>query len=515
MAMSSGPRLAVAASTSCIARWLIALFICGAGLVVADGGAQTWPSNDGAQSAIGNALQLTLSSKPGLQFATMPLTVNVGLNGSGPAHGIIQVEGDIFITDAKNYNQIGSGKIAYLSCDKPADNSLITPNKILNALVTQKPKAILLYSTSQNACLINDEVQRTYTTLFTMADAGEAGNVYSFLRGSTFESPIVGAIQGNATDPDTVNNDNTSGGGGNNSAVAMSILYSITGLITLLFLIIIATGAIRAHRYPERYGPRGAHNGRPRQSRAKGLARAVLDTIPIVKFGNQHSSKPDPQLELESAVSDRHETATQRTVSSLSDDSRMEIAPVSPRHSGDTKSSVKQSQIAVSACESADGHAGCSICTDDFTVGEDVRVLPCNHQFHPNCVDPWLVNVSGTCPLCRLDLRPEPDSTMHNSRRGGEADSIAPPLVLDGEEQSSTSSHGNRLARLLDVNRLRQAPVEERMEALRQMRAQSHDQNSQFGEGSSRRGQGARLTKKLRDKFRIRTRAQGAQRRDR
>jgi hypothetical protein len=28
-----------------------------------------------------------------------------------------------------------------------------------------------------------------------------------------------------------------------------------------------------------------------------------------------------------------------------------------------------------------------------------VRVLPCQHQFHPPCVDPWLVNVSGTCPL--------------------------------------------------------------------------------------------------------------------
>jgi hypothetical protein len=28
-----------------------------------------------------------------------------------------------------------------------------------------------------------------------------------------------------------------------------------------------------------------------------------------------------------------------------------------------------------------------------------VRVLPCNHSFHPACIDPWLLNVSGTCPL--------------------------------------------------------------------------------------------------------------------
>jgi hypothetical protein len=41
----------------------------------------------------------------------------------------------------------------------------------------------------------------------------------------------------------------------------------------------------------------------------------------------------------------------------------------------------------------------CPICTDEFIRGEDVRLLPCNHKFHPDCIDPWLVNVSGTCPL--------------------------------------------------------------------------------------------------------------------
>ena len=48
---------------------------------------------------------------------------------------------------------------------------------------------------------------------------------------------------------------------------------------------------------------------------------------------------------------------------------------------------------------SADDHIGCSIYTEDFNMGEDVRLLPCGHQFHPPCIDPWLVNVSGTCPM--------------------------------------------------------------------------------------------------------------------
>lgn len=32
----------------------------------------------------------------------------------------------------------------------------------------------------------------------------------------------------------------------------------------------------------------------------------------------------------------------------------------------------------------------CVICRMEFEVGEDVKVLPCKHLFHPSCVDQWL-----------------------------------------------------------------------------------------------------------------------------
>jgi hypothetical protein len=41
----------------------------------------------------------------------------------------------------------------------------------------------------------------------------------------------------------------------------------------------------------------------------------------------------------------------------------------------------------------------CAICGADFTLGEDVRRLPCGHLFHPRCVDPWLLEHAATCPL--------------------------------------------------------------------------------------------------------------------
>jgi hypothetical protein len=41
----------------------------------------------------------------------------------------------------------------------------------------------------------------------------------------------------------------------------------------------------------------------------------------------------------------------------------------------------------------------CPVCTDDFVKGEKVRILPCGHIYHQDCIDPWLSERSGTCPL--------------------------------------------------------------------------------------------------------------------
>ncbi|KAB1225909.1 E3 ubiquitin-protein ligase SDIR1 [Morella rubra] len=45
----------------------------------------------------------------------------------------------------------------------------------------------------------------------------------------------------------------------------------------------------------------------------------------------------------------------------------------------------------------------CSICLEQVHRGELVRSLPCLHQFHANCIDPWL-RQQGTCPVCKLRL---------------------------------------------------------------------------------------------------------------
>ncbi|KAL2426185.1 hypothetical protein ABEF95_012445 [Exophiala dermatitidis] len=49
----------------------------------------------------------------------------------------------------------------------------------------------------------------------------------------------------------------------------------------------------------------------------------------------------------------------------------------------------------------------CPICLDDFVHGETtVRELPCNHIFHPECIDPFLRDNSSLCPMCKKSALP-------------------------------------------------------------------------------------------------------------
>uniref|UniRef100_A0A7S0G1Q5 RING-type domain-containing protein n=1 Tax=Rhodosorus marinus TaxID=101924 RepID=A0A7S0G1Q5_9RHOD len=42
----------------------------------------------------------------------------------------------------------------------------------------------------------------------------------------------------------------------------------------------------------------------------------------------------------------------------------------------------------------------CAICLDDFESGQTARQLACNHVYHKECIDPWLLQ-SSSCPICK------------------------------------------------------------------------------------------------------------------
>lgn len=42
----------------------------------------------------------------------------------------------------------------------------------------------------------------------------------------------------------------------------------------------------------------------------------------------------------------------------------------------------------------------CSICLESFMENDVLVSLPCGHQFHSSCLNPW-VRTCGDCPYCR------------------------------------------------------------------------------------------------------------------
>ena len=46
----------------------------------------------------------------------------------------------------------------------------------------------------------------------------------------------------------------------------------------------------------------------------------------------------------------------------------------------------------------------CSICLENFEVGEKIIYLPCFHYYHAQCIEKWVKN-SDKCPLCNNEIK--------------------------------------------------------------------------------------------------------------
>ncbi|KAF8739881.1 RING-like zinc finger, partial [Rhizoctonia solani] len=354
--------------------------------------------------------------------------------------------------------------IAMISCDKNSTNAS-NDTDIFTSARDRGAVAALLYSTKSQACLINpsysdaDEFDRILD-IFATKDKFAARLIESLFTNvnktyRSFNSKLLNesylAINNtdsyaqvpflmasltawNATStstntthssppPSTTSDDNKP-----NTGLAMTpriVLYAITGCVSLLFCVVILSGAIRAIRHPERYGPRSGdpnlHGpGSAPQTRAAGLARAVLDTFPVVKFGRPSATTNQSYEGKDYETKDVEMTRTSGSAADL-ERGMPTVKPVgtlvhssTPNESNGTQSSQPVASGSSPSSPTrgdnltrvAIGVETCPICILDFEDGDDLRVLPCEgrHRFHRDCVDQWLLELSSSCPLCREDF---------------------------------------------------------------------------------------------------------------
>jgi Ring finger domain len=188
------------------------------------------------------------------------------------------------------------------------------------------------------------------------------------------------------------------------------IVVSITLVIALILLIIFASAFIQRHRPTiTTFRPTGYLYMREVRQR-KGIETFILESIPIVKYStvlqrNEQIRVAEDYHSLSRTHFLRREvqgkcTYPDAAVAIIDEDEGGDTPLKGPGVPNSDKTSSKMHTIQ-NGNQQRPGHepASCSICTEYFLDRENVRILPCAHIYHQPCIDSWLLNFSGTCPL--------------------------------------------------------------------------------------------------------------------
>ncbi|KND87389.1 E3 ubiquitin-protein ligase RNF13 [Tolypocladium ophioglossoides CBS 100239] len=82
----------------------------------------------------------------------------------------------------------------------------------------------------------------------------------------------------------------------------------------------------------------------------------------------------------------------------------------------------------------------CVVCLEEYVDGVSrVMSLPCGHEFHADCITPWLTTRRRTCPICKGDVV---RSLAHGSRNGPRYE----PYHDDSDEDLDAEASGSRSA---------------------------------------------------------------------
>ena len=108
---------------------------------------------------------------------------------------------------------------------------------------------------------------------------------------------------------------------------------------------------------------------------------------------------------------ERHEQRDIRHAIEASTNASLRALPTSPWQGLKDAVSAHGSAIEEGSCtgetaEDAYAQLECCLCMEEFAKNDQIRLLPCQHYFHRDCVDRWFAARAyqqRTCPLCKRD----------------------------------------------------------------------------------------------------------------
>jgi len=116
--------------------------------------------------------------------------------------------------------------------------------------------------------------------------------------------------------------------------------------------------------------------------RSNGLGQDIIDTLPLKTYHNNNSISNDANGE---------QGITPQTLGQTLSNDNATIIRVGRESNRDLGMDDEDEDC-------------CPICLVMFKEGDEVRSLPCEHDFHKSCIDAWLGN-NASCPACRYSLQ--------------------------------------------------------------------------------------------------------------
>lgn len=161
----------------------------------------------------------------------------------------------------------------------------------------------------------------------------------------------------------------------------------------LVIVAVVVVGALSLHRHWWQLPEQFFASGQPQRQRA---SNSKVQNLPTEEFASEEDLRRWGVARLKDELRRLQRAA----------DFRMSFSGGAATREASsflkTGVAIEKPELVQALLNARGGDSGrnCAVCLLDYRTGDRLRVLPCGHRFHCDCVDKWLTEQSCTCPLC-------------------------------------------------------------------------------------------------------------------
>ncbi|KAL1921680.1 uncharacterized protein VTP21DRAFT_10322 [Calcarisporiella thermophila] len=358
-------------------------------------------------------------------------------------HSSLSLQGHLIDSNWSTVHATSSGLISMINCNVPS-----TFFRLLIASDRANAKAVVAYSTQREKCKLPIEEKKIMTPVFTVV-----GDEWRSRVGRDFPFRTYGiitpaqsdelVIQAFSTHPAKTRRDilaslspsttqtnasysyNNEGGPtsiGEDGKFNAFYIIGIFGIAVLLFVVIFCWTRDFIYCARRRERQEGENESRENERREsivvmhlvkvgkRPLTLKELARIPIVRIRDEPKEQTVEKKEAVVVIEKKEEEEEREEERNEKEgaDTEKSGQENSMNNASTTNRMDHEASVEVASIDRGSlWNDACSICLNEFGANTLIRLLPCRHGFHSECVDSWLLEEDALCPVCKQECHPD------------------------------------------------------------------------------------------------------------